>query len=136
MVFSGRFPDIAIQRWRSMTVSAIFDSNHNIETSLNIDFLPLVNSIQKTLETYFPSTKVCLIRHTEHLQLVEIMVAARQLSLQIQRDIISCRLLITRAPPSLGTYALGIAKIVHGEQKILIKAKFFTKEMLRPNTGL
>lgn len=127
---SGRFDDVAVQRWRSMTAEAVFRTNDNVETSLNVELLASVGTIEKTFEAIFCQTGIRIIGQAEHLQLVAIVMAARALSHKIQKGFLSCRLVVTRAREPLGTYALGLDKIRGTERTVMVEPKIITEDMV------
>ena len=113
---------IAIQRWRSMSVEAVFQMNDGIEAQLNDQLIagldrvlnvacPLelfrrrfVRSTDNQLEKYKPSKSSyeSIVLEEQH-SLLDIIHQARRLSFMIQHEIVSCQVLVTIAPPSPDT---------------------------------
>lgn len=133
-----------------MTVEAMFQMNDGIESKLNEE---LITELENMLKVVFPlpanrsSKKVepessykSIVRGVRQ-SVLDIIRQARNLSFTIQREIVSCQLLVTVAAPAnqkssddstvLGTHAFGLQKIVGSESRFLIKTKVVTSELLR-----
>jgi hypothetical protein len=118
---------VAIQRWRSMTVDAVFQMNSHIEGRLHED---LTAQLAFTLKLMFGSRvgEVCpdyaSIIDEERESLLEI---SRKLSYMIQRDIVSCQVFVTlapaRDPDQLGTQGFGLQRLEGSTLTTLLAAK-------------
>ncbi|KDR73022.1 hypothetical protein GALMADRAFT_252430 [Galerina marginata CBS 339.88] len=99
-------PWVVSQRWRAIAVSAISAAFPTHES----DLASQTENIQKALGDLFlqayPSDKpnfkkmINVIMEKEAKSLRDIINMARRLSIQIQQDIVSCRMLVTIAPRS------------------------------------
>lgn len=138
----------AIQRWRSMSVEALFQMNEGIVSQL---FNEVNSDLRRMLKIVFPlrvrvnrsktrtwkwnSQRASLnfksIIRREQQSLLDVIDQARKLSFMIQRDIVSCQLLITIASDALGTCAFGLQRITGSECTVLIKTKFITSNQLQ-----
>ena len=140
---------VAIQRWRSMSVEAVFQMNNGID-SLLYDELTL--HLERMLKVAFPSTPTPRSKKVkpeniyesivqgEQKALFDIIRQARNLSFMIQQ-VVSCQMLITVArsaqtSPSpdediLATYSFGLQKFLGPDRTILIKAKILTSAVVR-----
>ena len=138
----------AIQRWRSMSVEALFQMNEGIVSQL---FNEVNTDLRRMLKIVFPlrvrvnrsktrtwkwnpqraSLNFKSIIGREQQSLLDVIHQARKLSFMIQRDIVSCQLLITIASDALGTCAFGLQRITGSECTVLIKTKFITSSQLQ-----
>lgn len=135
----------AIQRWRSMTVEAIFQMNDGIDSQLNKE---LSSDLIRLLKIVFP----CSLRRSkkskqsykeiirgEQQSILDVIRQARRLSLMIQHNIVSCQLLVTVASTSqsssdgeaLGTRAFGLKRITGSECTVLMKTELITTSLLQ-----
>jgi hypothetical protein len=133
---------VAIQRWRSMTVDAVFQMNSHIEGRLHED---LTGQLAFALKLMFGSRvgEACpdyaSIVDEERESLLEISRDARKLSYMIQRDIVSCQVIVTLAPAGdsdqLGTQGFGLQRLEGSTLTTLLAAKTTTLSSLANEHG-
>jgi hypothetical protein len=133
-------PDfMAIQRWRSMTVDAVFQMNSHIEGRLHED---LAGQLAFALKLMFmpglagdcQSADYASIVSGEREALLEMSREARELSYTIRRDIVSCQILVTLAPAGdldqLGTQGFGLQRLEGSTRTTLLAANTTTLSSL------
>src|SRR5882762_2401213 len=91
-----------------------------------------ITELENTLKAAFPDSKrtssVYFIGYNEHLQLLEIVRQARDLSFKLQHGFVSCRLFVTAAPAPkatgnvFGTSAFGLDRVLGTERTVLLDA--------------
>lgn len=131
---AGVYDAFAIQRWRIMSVEAVFKMNDAVESLFNDQLSTLITKIENALGAAFPDAgkTVKFIGHHEQFQLVEIVRHARDLSFNIQRGFSSCRFFVTVAPAPtamndiMGTYAFGLDKVLGAERNMVLAIKVIT----------
>jgi hypothetical protein len=154
-----------------MSVEAVFQMNFEVDSRLYDELMIKLECMLKVVFPLAPSrsptrnpntrsrdSKVRLklkpqsssyesIVRGEQELLSDIICQARKLSFMIQREIVSCQLLVTMAPASamqtssdgsnaitddaLGTYAFGLQRILGSERSDLIKPEIVTSAAYR-----
>jgi hypothetical protein len=140
----GNHKHHALQRWRSITIEAIYKMNHNLESLFNIQFTKSIANLETVIQKT-TSGDIILIDYDseEHLQLIRIVKTARELSFKIQHGIVSCRLFVTIIASgdsevnydAAGTYAFGLERLAEGVRTVLLEAKVTTGRRLRSFVG-
>jgi len=131
-----RYTPIEIERWRTMSIEAIFEINHEVESLFNADLTTSIKVYENLLNDTFVSSNMYFIGHTQHMPLLEIVYEARRLSYNIQHCFVSCRLFVTIAQDwkvcnkVYGTYAFGLDRVSGTERRTLIEPKPITDELL------
>jgi hypothetical protein len=133
----GKFDNTAIQQWRSMTADALFRMNDDVESRFNEQLISSTCELEHSLDTAFPGSVRHFIGFDEHLELLDIVKRARELSFKIQHGFLSCQLVVTSADGqenSFGTHALGLDRIRLGgsDRSVIIEAESITYERLQP----
>ena len=138
----GNHKHHALQRWRSITIEAIYKINHDVESLFNIQFTKSIANLETVIQKT-TSCDIILIGFEEHLQLIQIVQTARELSFKIQHGIVSCRLFVTIGASgdsevnydAAGTYAFGLERLAEGVRTVLLEAKLTTGRRLRSFVG-
>jgi hypothetical protein len=139
----------AIQRWRYMSVEAIFQMNDGVESQL---YEELISNLERMLKLAFllPSSSRSLAKvkpesicksivHGEQKSLLDVIREARKLSFMIQQ-VVSCQILVTiggskeTSPDGdhiLETYSFELQKILGPDRTILVRTIFVTSTLLR-----
>ena len=154
-IYSENSDPTAIQRWRSMSVEAVFQMNDGVDSLL---YGELSSHLKRTLKDAYPLSlspqpkKVKpgsesiyeSIVHGEKNSLLDLIRQARNLSFMIQQ-VVSCQILVTIAlsaqtspddEDTIGTYSFGLQKNLQVDPdrrttSILMKPKFITSAVLR-----
>jgi acyl carrier protein len=123
-----------------MTVEAVFRMNGGIDSLFNTQLLTYITKLENTLKVAFPESttinSIYFIGYSEHLSLLKIIEEARNLSLMLQRDVVSRQLFLTIASASNttdkvhGSYAFGVDSILGAERTVLLDMKAITGERL------
>jgi hypothetical protein len=121
-----------------MSIEAIFEINHEVESLFNADLMTSIKVYENVLNDTFVSSNMYFIGHTQHMQLLEIVYEARRLLYNIQHCFVSCRLFVTIAQDwkvsdnskVYGTYAFGLDRVSGTERRTLIEPKPITDELL------
>ena len=139
MLLTGRFDQLTIQHWRTMSVEAAFKMNNDVDHLFYSQLSTSITELKNTLKSAFPDLIFHqLIGENERVQLMELAVQARCLSFNLQRGFVSCRLVVTTtsmktedaSDPGLGTYSFGLDRISEMERTVLIGARTITKKLL------
>jgi hypothetical protein len=138
----GNYDRHALQRWRVLSVEAVFKMNHNIESDFNLLFASSIVELETFLQDILPQTSIPFhfIGFEEHPQLLAIVKSARELSFRIQHGIVSCRLFVTitasggEGDDVIGAYAYGLERSDEG-RSVLLEPKAITGLKLRSYLG-
>src|ERR1700678_1631461 len=127
---SGEYDHVAVERWRIMTVEALYRLNDSAEAGLTSQLSGSIVNLERVLDATFPgSTRAggnfFFFGDDELLQWAKIVELVWDLSFKIQFFVCS-RLELTIAPEtnnSYGTYALGLDRISDGVHVTILEAK-------------
>jgi hypothetical protein len=72
-----RYTPIEIERWRTMSIEAIFEINHEVESLFNADLTTSIKVYENLLNDTFVSSNMYFIGHTQHMQLLEIVYGVK-----------------------------------------------------------
>jgi hypothetical protein len=131
-----QYDDIEIQRWRSITVEAVFEINQEVELVFNDQLTSAILKYENIFTDAFPNTPFKFLGFKQRLLIPEIVKRARQLSYNIQHDFVCRRLFVTIGLDSeaqdeiYGTYAFGLKWIRGFDCKVLINPELVTEEVL------
>jgi hypothetical protein len=94
-----RLDSFAVERWRSITVEALFSMNPQVESHLSCQ---LASELERLLQYGLPSlpskTISELVIQPQQTSISDIARLARDLSFMIQHDVLSCRSYVTTGP--------------------------------------
>ena len=136
-LLAGKDDSSILERWRRITVEGIFMTNSAVEDLFNAQLVTAITVLENELKAAYPSSTVYFVGQSEHLQLLNIVRHARQLSFELQHASDTCRYYLTVAPEPtaandvVGTYAFGLIKLSGGKQTELIAAEAMTKQQLQ-----
>lgn len=112
-----------------MAIESVFKMNDGIESQLNAQLVRSIAKLENTIEIAFPDlTNIYFIGDEEHIQLLDIVRRARDLSFKLQHSFVTCRLFVTLAPGSkhpfdgIGTFSFGLERL-SGRRTALVEAK-------------
>lgn len=140
---------IAIDHWHSMTIEAVVETYHRIDSKF---YNQLIADVEHVLKVGFPQSRnpenSCWCEAVicgEAQLLLDIFHHAHKLTFMIHHNIVTCELMVTIAPaataaaetyydgsstPStnegLGTYAFGLQRMHGSKQCVLIEPKKIT----------
>jgi hypothetical protein len=128
--FTDNSDPFAIQRWRSMTVEAVFGMNNELKTQLRHELVEQLTHLLKNIFLSPNSNFDSFFDNFFHERRQAIMDIARQackLSYSIQHDIVSCQMMVTVCPTGttdgLGTYAFGLLRVRGTKNTTLMRTK-------------
>ena len=135
---SGQYDHVAVERWRIMTVEALYRLNDSAEAGLRSELSEGILNLERVIDAAFHSStraggNFFFFGYNELVQWEKIVELARDLSFKIQ-FFVSSRLELTIAPAtndSYGTYAFGLDRISDGVRVTMLEAKKITRELLR-----